>query len=202
MRREARIVGSQATVCQRGQGLDEALRQGGSAVISFGLCGALDPNLKVGDLVIGEAVTDGERRYDCDAPWTVALGDTLPHARQGLFWADGEMITGVEEKMRLLQATGAVAADMESHIAARAAAAHGVPFAIVRAVSDSAMTAIPPAAKAAFAPDGRIDVAAMAKQVVFGRLRDLWDLIPLARDAGLAFRALQTVMPATSRVRL
>ncbi|HEY1878779.1 MAG TPA: hypothetical protein VGG68_02485 [Caulobacteraceae bacterium] len=171
-------------------------------MISFGLCGALDPSLKVGDLVIGEAVTDGERRYDCDAPWTAALGDTLPHARQGLFWADGEMITGVEEKMRRLQTTGAVAVDMESHIAARAAADHGVPFAIVRAVSDSAMTALPPAAKAAFAPDGRIDVAAMAKQVMFGRLSDLWDLIPLARDAGLAFRALQTVMPATSRVRL
>jgi hopanoid-associated phosphorylase len=202
MRREARIVGAQARVCQRGIGLDEALAQGGEAVISFGLCGALDPSLKVGDLVIGEAVTDGDRRYDCDAPWTAALGDTLPHARQGLFWADGKMITGVKEKTRLLQATGAVAVDMESHIAAKAAAAHGVPFAIVRAVSDSAVTEIPPVAKAAFAPDGRIDVAAVARRVVFGRLGELWDLIPLARDAGLAFRALQTVMPATSRVRL
>lgn len=202
MKREARIVGAQARVCQRGIGLDQALREGGEAVISFGLCGALDPRLKVGDLVIGEAVTDGDRRYDCDAPWTAALGETLPRSRRGLFWADGEMITGVEEKTRLLETTGAIAADMESHIAARAAQAHGVPFAIVRAVSDSAATAIPPAAKAAFAPDGRIDVSAMARQIVSGRLGDLWDLIPLARDAGLAFRALQTVMPANSRVRL
>ena len=40
-----------------------------AGVVSFGLCGALDPALKVGDLVIGEAVADGADCYAADAAW-------------------------------------------------------------------------------------------------------------------------------------
>lgn len=195
MKREARIVGARAVVCQRGMGLEEALEKGGAAVISFGLCGALDPELKIGDLVIGEAVFDGLNRYDCDPAWTTALALGLPGARRGLYWADGEMIATAEAKLDLLMATGAVAVDMESHLAAKVAADFGVPFAIVRAVSDTALTTIPEAARAAFAPDGSIDTAALARRLIFGGLGAFKGLIPLARDAGRAFRALEGAAP-------
>jgi nucleoside phosphorylase len=202
MKREARIVGARAAVCQRGEGLEEALRNGGSAVISFGLCGALDGGLAVGDLVLGEAVTDGERRYDCDPEWIAALADTFPRARRGLFWADGRMISGVAQKQALFETTGAIAVDMESHLAAKAAADFGVPFAIVRSVSDCALTAIPATAEAAFAPDGSIDVIAAVKRMVRGGLGDLHHLIAMARDAGHAFRALEAAAPSPAMVRL
>jgi nucleoside phosphorylase len=193
MKREARIVGARAVVCQRGMGLEEALAKGGAAVISFGLCGALDPSLKVGDLVIGDAVFDGLIRYDCDPTWSAALAIGLPTARRGLFYADGEMFSSVERKMELLTATGASAVDMESHLAARLAAQFGVPFAIVRAVSDTALTAIPPVVRDAFKPSGEIDAGAIVKKLISGGLGEMRDLFPLARDSGRAFRALESV---------
>lgn len=201
LKREARIVGMRATVCQRGLGVDEALRQGGAAVISFGLCGALEPGWAVGDLVIGEAVVDGPHRFECDRAWTASLAAALPNARRGLFWADGKMITSMERKAQLHMETGAAAADMESHMAGSAAAEFGVPFTIVRAVSDDSLTAIPRAAQAGFAEDGSIKPLA----VVFGLLNNYPDqtieLITLARNAGRAFKRLEAAAPSIFQIR-
>jgi hypothetical protein len=201
MEREARIARG-ATVTQRGLGVDEALRQGGRAVISFGLCGALHPDLAVGDLVIGEAVVDGRRRFECDPAWRHALLSALPGTHPALVWADGRMITSVEQKADLRKQTGATVADMESHVAASAAADFGVPFAVVRAVSDNAITAIPPAVEAGFAPNGSIRLSAIAANLLGAGttgLSDLFELIALARRASRAFKSLETAWPAVTR---
>jgi hypothetical protein len=201
MEREARIVRG-STVTRRGIGVDEALRRGGRAVISFGLCGALHPDLAVGDLVIGEAIVDGRRRFECDAAWRRALMSALPDAHPALVWADGRMITSVELKAELRMRTGAVAADMESHVAASAAAEFGVPFAIVRAVSDNAITEIPPGVEAAFASDGSIRLSVILDDLLgagFGGLGNLAELIALARRAGRAFKALEAAWPPVVR---
>ena len=54
--------------------------------------------------------------------------------------------------------TGAVAVDMESHIAAAYAAEAGLPFAALRVVSDPAGRALPALAMAAIKPNGDIDL--------------------------------------------
>jgi hypothetical protein len=54
---------------------------------------------------------------------------------------------------------------MESHIAAAAAQAHGLPFAASRVIIDHAQLALPPAALVHLRPDGTPDVAAVLRSV-------------------------------------
>jgi nucleoside phosphorylase len=110
--------------------------------------------------------------------------------------AGSEGIVGDRAAKAALRArTGAAVADMESHLAAQAAAAAGAPFAIVRAVSDTANGDLPAAAMAGFRRDGRADVTA-----VFAALaRAPWQLPALvrtARHANIALTALAGCAPA------
>jgi hypothetical protein len=66
-----------------------------------------------------------------------------------------------EEKLALHASAGTVAVDMESHIAARIAAAHGVPFAACRVIIDPAERTLPPAALVGMRADGGADVRAV-----------------------------------------
>ena len=84
---------------------------------------------------------------------------------------------------------------METHAVARAARAAGLPFAVVRAVSDSAAFALPRAAQAGFKADGEPDVGA----VIAALVRRPWELPALIRtavDAERAFRSLAVAAQA------
>jgi hypothetical protein len=79
---------------------------------------------------------------------------------------------------------------MESHIGAAYAARNNLPFAAVRVISDPAERALPPLAKRALKPDGRVDFAA----VLAGLARAPSELTTLLRaggDAGRAFAGLR-----------
>jgi adenosylhomocysteine nucleosidase len=93
-------------------------------------------------------------------------------------------------KADLRLATGAVAVDMESLIAGRYALERGIPFAILRTVSDPADRDLPPLVLKALDPEGRIDALA----VIGGLLRSPGQLAGLraaARDSRAAFEALK-----------
>jgi hypothetical protein len=82
-------------------------------------------------------------------------------------------IVGVDEvlshpaaKRALGAATGAAAADMESHVVADVAARHGLPFAVVRVIADPAGRSVPQAALAGMRPDGTMDVGACLRSLV------------------------------------
>jgi hypothetical protein len=84
---------------------------------------------------------------------------------------------------------------MESHAVARVAQRAGLPFAVVRAVSDRAMDTLPRAAQAGFRPDGRVDIAA----VIAALARRPWELpalVRIGRGAGAGFRALERASQA------
>jgi adenosylhomocysteine nucleosidase len=97
-----------------------------------------------------------------------------------------------EMKGALFTETGALAVDMESHIAARVAKRHGLPFAALRVISDTADTTLPPAALAGMRPDGGIALGAIVASLVQNPAQ-LSALIRTARDAEKAFRALGRV---------
>ena len=137
---------------------------GADGIISFGMAGALNPSLKLGDWVIGERLS-GSFAAVCDPRWAAALAKCLPGARLGACHADGRLIADPAEK-RALGEGGALAADMESHIAARAAAEAGLPFAIVRCISDEAGHALPPAIAVAMRPDGGLALGAILKSII------------------------------------
>jgi hopanoid-associated phosphorylase len=202
MTREAKILGPETAVLVGGGDgpalaamLDAEFGAGLAGVVSFGLCGALDPRLKVGDVVIGEAVADGDRCFATDAAWTARIAAALPQARRGRLARADRPVASVAEKAALLEATGALAVDMESHVVARLAAAHGAPFVVVRGVSDDARRALPHAAQVGLGADGRPAMGA-----VLASLRaNPWQigaLIRTALEAEDGFHALERARQA------
>ena len=196
MTREAKILSGAPVVIGGGdlEGLtgriEDELRGGVAGVVSFGLCGALDPSLKVGDLVIGETVADADERFEADAAWAARIAALLPEARLGRFARAERPVASIAEKAELRQRTGAIAVDLESYSVARLARWFGVPFAVVRAVSDAADRALPPAAQVGLGADGRPAIGP-----VFASLRsNPWQigaLIRTALEAEDGFHALE-----------
>lgn len=143
----------------------EAAAAGAAGIVSFGMAGALADELAVGDWVVGDRLS-GPVPHECDPAWAAALAASLPGARIGGFYADGRMIDTVAEKLALGQAHAALAVDMESHVAAQVAAGHGLPFAIVRCISDGARHVLPPAITVAMRSDGSVNAGAMLRSLV------------------------------------
>ncbi len=191
MKREAAIVrraGGRVIVGAAGL---EAAAKDASAIVSFGLCGGLDPALGPGDLIVGSGVIFDSRRMAADPAWAERLRAALPGARLGDFASGGAMVADAASKSALQRKTGAVAVDMESHLVARS----GLPFAVVRAVSDPADRSLPRAAQAGFGADGEADVGAVIAALM-RRPYELPALIEVARDAAKAFKALERAAAA------
>jgi len=121
-----------------------------------------------------------------------ALSARLPEAHVGTIVGSDTIIGSVAEKQQLHATTGALAVDMESHIAARVAARHGLPFAVVRAISDTADHTLPPAALVGMRPDGSMALGAVLASLARNP-RQLPALIRTGSDAGRAFVALRRV---------
>jgi adenosylhomocysteine nucleosidase len=157
-----------------------ALR-GATALVSFGLCGGLDPALAPGALVVPRRVD----RWMCDAALTAALGG----ATADLLHAGSAIAATVAQKAALFAATGAAAIDLESGAVAEVVARHGLPFAVLRAVCDPASLALPPAALLALDAGGSIRPWGIAASVL-RRPGQIPALIGLGRAASAARAAL------------
>jgi hopanoid-associated phosphorylase len=164
---------------------------GAEAILSIGLGGALDPALEVGEVVVGSEVLRPRRRWETDAVWRDFMLKRLPGARSGPVYGSDEMVLNALDKAKLKNQGGALLVDMESHVAAKVAAAHGLPLGVVRVVSDTAAASLPQAVRAGLTPDGGMDLlgvlAALAREP-----RQLPALMRVGRDADAAFRALET----------
>lgn len=152
----------------------EAAAGGASGLLSFGMAGALADDLTIGDWVVGTAVV-GAVSQRCDPAWCDGFVAALRHAHRGRVYADGRMITDVVEKRALGRRFGALAVDMESHVAASVASERGLRLAVLRCVSDEASRPLPSAIAVAMRPDGALDMSAMLRTVARrpGQLPDL-----------------------------
>jgi adenosylhomocysteine nucleosidase len=174
-------------------GLDAALAaRPDAAVISFGVAGGLAASLPVGDLIVASAVLCHGERWACDEDWVRRLLRANRDARVGTLAGSDTAVPDVAGKRALWSICGALAVDMESHIAARMAAEAGRPFAAVRAISDAADHVLPPAALAGLKPDGTADVGAVLTALA-ARPSQLPALIRTAQGAAAAYRALEAV---------
>ncbi|WP_246526277.1 phosphorylase family protein [Plastoroseomonas hellenica] len=191
LRREGRILRGTGVRVILGGGdqrrleaeLDQAAPQA-DGVISIGIAGALAPGLRPGDWVVADAV--GEVR--ADPGWAARLTEVL-EARRGSIAGTDAMVAEAAGKAALHQATGALAVDMESHVAARVAQRHGLPFAAARVISDAADHTLPPAARVGMRPDGGMDLPAVLRSLAADP-RQLPALIRTGIAAERAFRAL------------
>ncbi len=194
--REAEIAGTDGVVAVAGGGdtlglarkLD-ALHGDITGVISIGLAGGLSPLLNVGDVVIADQIFFGAERWRCDNLWRVALAARLPGAHQGALTGSDTILENAASKAALYDATGALAVDMESQVAARFAASRGLKLAGLRIISDDAAHVLPPAALVAMQPDGGIALGRVLWSVVKNPLQ-IPALIRTGRASGKAFAEL------------
>ena len=173
------------------------IAEGATAVLSFGLCGGLDPALRPGDLVLAEAVVlpDGGR-IGVSAPHRDRLRARLAAAGLrplgGTLAGSDSAVATAAAKGALFGQSGAVAVDMESHGVAAAAQAAGVPLLVVRAVADPAERTLPRAALNVVGPDGRLRLL-RALATMYVRPWEGPALVRLAYEARLGFDTLERV---------
>ena len=186
LKREARIVARAGVTIAIGRAV---IPEGTTGVISIGIAGALSPDLKAGDVVIAERAVTANEVFETDGKWTARLAAALREARIGALLGRGTIADSADVKAALHSSTSADAVDMESHLAARAARARGLPFAAVRAISDRADHTLPPAALVAMKLDGSIALGRVLKSVVI-KPAQIPALIRTAHDSEKAFAAL------------
>ncbi len=176
-------------------GAERLLAEGAGALISFGIAGGLDIALAPGSLVVADAVVPPEGpSIETDPRWRDNLVARLAPGEATVAAIAGcdRVVATVAEKRALLDRTGAVAVDMESHGVAAAAQAAGVPLLIVRVVADPAARAVPSVALHALGADGRPRPAAIIARLA----TKPWEIVPLLRialDSRRAFAVLGRV---------
>lgn len=149
-------------------------------VYSAGFAGALDPKLKVGDLVAPQRV--------------INAGDgssTAVGSGSGVLVSFGS-VASPEQKAKLRESFGADAVDMEAAAVARAAEARGVAFCVVKAISDEVEFKFPASERFVDA-EGRFSEGRFA---LFAILRPWlwWRVIRLAKNSSHASRALSSYL--------
>jgi hopanoid-associated phosphorylase len=169
--------------------LEAAIERGALGIISFGVAGGLAPDLVAGDWVIGTGVRTEQGYYPADQRWARRLLDVLPGAVHAEIVGADAPVAQSSDKRRLHAQTGAMAVDMESHVAARVAATHNIPFAICRTVIDPAHRDLPPAAVVGLRHDGTPDMRAISRSVA-RRPDQVPALVRIAIDAWSARGAL------------
>jgi adenosylhomocysteine nucleosidase len=167
---------------------------GASALMTFGLAGALDPVLTPGSVVLArEVIAADGTRYQTDGSWRERVAAALRPVRvteSNLLTSD-RAIESPRGKAAAFHSTGAIAVDMESAAVARIAGQHNLPFIAVRVIVDTAADELPRAVVA----------ASRAGRVKFGKLiaglivapGEIVSLIRLARRYRVAMRSLQAI---------
>jgi adenosylhomocysteine nucleosidase len=192
----ADLAGPDLSLHVSGMGPDAAGRAGAAiagrplrAIVAAGFCGALSPDLRVGDVVCAEEVREestGER-FAADPDLLAAAP-----GRRGALVSARRIARTPEDRARL----DGLAVDLESAALARAAARAGVPFLALRAVTDETRHRLPDF-------DGLMDAAGrlapgagLLHFVLHPReIPALLRLAPAARTAGRSLReALGTLL--------
>jgi adenosylhomocysteine nucleosidase len=195
--------------------LENGVAAGARAILSMGLAGALAPTLKPGDWVVGTIAPTGMQRREWSVGagadrrkgqpllpqhaaerwaqgsggWIERLARILPDAVVGRIHADGAIAATADKKRALQVDTRAIAVDTESHVAARVAERHHLPFAVARVISDAADKTLPAAVLVAIGPDGGLRIGA----ILLALLRRPWHipaLIGVGIDSGRAMKSL------------
>ncbi len=167
------------------------------AAILSGFCGALQPGMWAGDLVLSPELLpppgSGSPALSGDASLLSELRKAL--AKSALPFHEGRGITvhtplgDPEEKERLGRMSGALAVDMENYALAQFFSERGIPFAVLRSVLDPMDCALSPAicqlvdAEGDFRPKEGL-------RTLFTHPRELFRLPAFARQAELARRSL------------
>jgi adenosylhomocysteine nucleosidase len=184
----ARIGTTRVVIAATGDGAERAAARAAdfcerirpAAVVGAGIAGALSPGLGFGAILAASRVHDS----DGDAPppdpglLSRAVG---AGAQAGTLLTVARPVTDAREKRRLAASfEGPCAVDMESAAWARVAASRGIPYTVVRAISDPADEDLPDYLAACVGEDGAIRRGAVVARAL-ARPSRIPDLLRLRR---------------------
>ncbi len=154
-----------------------------TAVVSTGFCGALDPELAIGDIFVATRIESSEGCFGAALPLAAAR-----HA-SGVLLSIDHVAQTADEK-RVLHSAGAAAVEMEAAGLAALAAGSRLPLFCVRAVTDTASESFANNFNAALLPDGRFDSKRLLRAAMRRPQILLPELIRLRHRCEIAARAL------------
>jgi adenosylhomocysteine nucleosidase len=171
---------------------------GAESLLSFGLAGALEPDLRAGDVLLPRDVRDETGQvHTTYGPWRERLA-ARARARAdhqvrvgGVLLSVVQPLTGPMSKSQAWSQTGANGVDMESFAIASVAVERGVTFAVLRVVIDTAVDTVPASLTQATDAYGEASYARLAA----GLLRSPADwaaLLRLARRYRIAMHSLRS----------
>jgi adenosylhomocysteine nucleosidase len=173
------------------------IADGATALISWGTAAALVPSLSVGTLVLADRVIGDSAALVPDLGWTARVADAVreivPVVR-GTIACPVEVLRSASEKHALADGSGAIAADMESAAIGGVAREAGLPWIVVRAVSDAADTVVPASVVGAIDGAGVLSLARLLGALVRNP-GDIAALPALARGMQIAGRTMRSVAP-------
>ena len=190
------VVASGGDPVKFAAGLGAALDAGCTHILIWGTCGALDPELKAGQLVVGDRFRASANQPDqgFDYTWSECLCNATG-AKSVVVTAAAGTLAAVDQKTALRASTAADVVDLEVGVAVGVASRRGVPCAYLRAVSDEANELIPPAAIDALTKTGSID-AWLAISSLAVDLSELPAMIRIGETSAAAFASLRRAAAA------
>ena len=172
------------------------LKRGATALVSWGIAGALEDKLSLGSLLLPRTV------FSADGKASIVTQDWHEHLYRILaerFTIHAEplietstVLTTAVQKQALHADFGAIATDMESAALARFATEISVPFLAIRAISDTAQMAIPKQLPKAVTSVGELPLQAILTEVIF-KPRDWVAIVKFAWGVHAAKTSLRRV---------
>jgi adenosylhomocysteine nucleosidase len=162
-----------------------------AAIISVGFCGALDPDLKIGDVIVADKVFFSTQMFDCRSVTTSA------RFRHGAIYSSARIAATAKEKEQLSR-SGAIAVEMETGGVAPYAEEHAIPLFCVRAVSDLADESFSNDFNAALGPDGRYRTGLLIGSALLQPHRRFPELIRLKQRCDMAAERLGDFLDSCS----
>lgn len=174
---ECQAVGPSTLVAVSGIGSERAqaaaaalIAQGATSLISWGYATGLDLRIRMGSLFLPDRIIAGADLYQVEAEWHCRLYEKLAKKMQvhtGALLGVQVVIASTAEKRALGIRSRAIAADMESAGIARLAGKLKRPFAVVRAVVDTASTPLPRSVSKAITSQGSFAVSKLMSGLLF-----------------------------------
>lgn len=170
--------------------VESAVRQA-SCLISFGIAGALAPELRTGGVIVSTNVIAADKRWWAEKRFRDRIADFARGigALEGPVLGAPAILATAAQKRRAWNETRAVAVDLESDIVARIATSAGIPFIVLRSIADPAYRELPPTALIPLSEDGTPRLAWVLASVL-RQPRQLASLVGLAREVRTAQLAL------------
>jgi adenosylhomocysteine nucleosidase len=166
-----------------------AAADGCRGIVSFGVAGGLGSDLRSGGIVVGSEIVGSDGSIPTDDVWSAWLLSAIPTAVYAPIAGIDFPISARATRSELRLRSGALAADMESHLIARLAVANSMRFVALRVVIDAAGRNIPPTALACVSRDGETSRWQLSR-LLLGRPSDTLDVIKLSVDWWLTRKAL------------